>query len=290
MQNKTLFKFYLLSALVYFTQGIEGLPGLALFLFLKEKLGFTAEKVMYIGSIVGLAWLIKPIWGFICDNYLTKKTWIALSLLGSIGISLYFGLSTLLPLTLLIVLLSIGGFNSAIRDVAVDGIMCVQGKETNTCDKIQAVQWTAITIAGILASLGGGYIAQHYSYKLGYLCLIPIYLIILGVTAFYTEHKQTISVVKSNFVEQLKSYKELFTNKSFLFACLFLFLYKYSPGFGTPLMYIERDVFKWSAQFMGIIGAIVACCEILGAILFYKFCKKITNGSIKIKIPIIKLK
>jgi predicted MFS family arabinose efflux permease len=296
--NKTLLKIYVLSSLIYFAQGIEGLPGLAFFLFLKEKLGFTAEKVMFIGSITGLAWVVKPLWGYLCDNYLSKKKWIILSLLGSIGISLFFGLSPLIPLGVIILMLSLGGANAAIRDVAVDGIMCVDGKANDNCDKIQAIQWTSITIASILVGLGGGYIAQHFTYKMGYLCLIPIYLIIIGVVLKYkpsnkpkescetcnyqyccdfSDNKwcQSYERVKPKFLEQILSYKELFTDKKFLFACLFLFLYKYSPSFGTPLSYIERDTFKWSAQFMGMLGAIVSCFEIVGSIIFFKICKKV---------------
>ena len=272
--DKTLLKIYVLSSLIYFAQGIEGLPGLAFFLFLKEKLGFTAEKVMFIGSITGLAWVVKPLWGYLCDNYLSKKKWIILSLLGSIGISLYFGLSPLIPLGVIILMLSLGGANAAIRDVAVDGIMCVDGKANDNCDKIQAIQWTSITVASILVGLGGGYIAQHFTYKIGYLCLIPIYLIILGVVLKYRttvpQNRTTVHVW-----ETICSYKELFTDKKFLFACLFLFLYKYSPSFGTPLAYIERDTFKWSAQFMGMLGAIVSCFEIVGSIIFFKICKKV---------------
>jgi len=303
--NKTLLKIYVLSSLIYFAQGIEGLPGLAFFLFLKEKLGFTAEKVMFIGSITGLAWVIKPLWGYLCDNYLSKKIWIILSLLGSIGISLFFGLSPLIPLGIIILMLSLGGANAAIRDVAVDGIMCVDGKANDNCDKIQAIQWTSITIASILVGLGGGYIAQHFTYKMGYLCLIPIYLIIMGVVLKYrttvpqnrttdlcnkckcsqdqyclahdAPNKQPCDLFKpkNSFIQSICSYKELFTDKKFLFACLFLFLYKYSPSFGTPLSYIERDTFKWSAQFMGMLGAIVSCFEIIGSIIFFKICKKV---------------
>lgn len=66
--NKKLFWIYVLSSAVYFTQGIESLPGLSLFLFLKEKLGFTPEKIMYISSVVTLAWIVKPLWGFMVDQ------------------------------------------------------------------------------------------------------------------------------------------------------------------------------------------------------------------------------
>jgi predicted MFS family arabinose efflux permease len=300
--NKKLLWIYLLSSAIYFTQGIEGLPGLSLFFYLKEKLGFTPEKIMYIGSITGLAWLIKPLWGYLCDNFLSNKKWIILSLLGSISIAGYFGLTSFLPLTLLIVLLSLASFNAALRDVSVDGIMCIDGKETDTCDKIQAIQWTSITIASILVGLGGGYIADHFTYKIGYLCLIPIYLIIMGIVLRYKStvpknstleprcinclHYETCDLSdynicsyykqqKIHLLETICSYKELFTNKGFLIACLFLFLYKYNPSFGTPLSFIERDIFKWSGQWMGSLGAIVSCFEIGGAIIFFKMCKKI---------------
>jgi len=272
--NKKLFWIYLLSSAIYFTQGIEGLPGLSLFFYLKEKLGFTPDKIMYIGSITGLAWLVKPLWGYLCDNFLSNKKWIILSLLGSISIAFYFGLTSFLPLSLLVILLSLASFNAALRDVSVDGIMCIDGKKTNTCDKIQAIQWTSITVASILVGLGGGYIADHFTYKVGYLCLIPIYLVIITVVLRYrTTVPQNRTRVHA--FETICSYKSLFINKSFLLACLFLFLYKYNPSFGTPLSFIERDVFKWSGQWMGTLGAIVSCFEILGAIIFFRMCKKI---------------
>jgi len=272
--EKKLLWIYLLSSAIYFTQGIEGLPGLSLFFYLKETLGFTPEKIMYIGSITGLAWLIKPLWGYLCDNFLSNKKWIILSLLGSISIAGYFGLTSFLPLTLLIILLSLASFNAALRDVSVDGIMCIDGKETNTCDKIQAIQWTSITVASILVGLGGGYIADHFTYKIGYLCLIPIYLIIMSIVLRYRSSVPS-ERTHVHVLETICSYKELFLNKRFLIACLFLFLYKYNPSFGTPLSFIERDVFKWSGTWMGTLGAIISCFEILGAIVFFKMCKKI---------------
>jgi predicted MFS family arabinose efflux permease len=263
-----------LSAAVYFTQGIEGLPGLSFFFFLKEKLHFTPEKIMYIGSITGLAWLVKPLWGYLCDNYLTKKKWIILSLIGSILISLYFGLSPLLTVGTIIIMASLGGWTSAVRDVAVDGVMCVTGKEHDECGRIQALQWASITVASIIVGLAGGYIADHFSYKVGYLALIPIYAIIIAIVLQY---KTTVLLKRTSapILETIYSYKELFTNKTFLFACLFIFLYNFNPSFGTPLMFIERDTFKWSGTFMGILGAITSSISIIGAILYYKFGKNI---------------
>jgi len=272
--NKKLLWIYLLSSAIYFTQGIEGLPGLSLFFYLKEKLHLDPSTIMYLGLITSIAWGIKPLYGYLCDNYLTKKKWILISLLGSLGICIYLGLSSFLVLPILIILMSTMSLTTAIRDVAVDGIMCVDGKETNSCDKIQAIQWTSITIAGILVSLAGGYIADHFNYRIAYLCLLPVYLIIIGIVLRYRTTVQE-NRTHVHILETICSYKELFTNKPFLFACLFIFLYNFAPGFGTPLMFIERDVFKWSGTFMGVLGAITSAVGIIGSVLYFKFGRKI---------------
>lgn len=275
MKNKNLLWIYVISSLVYFLQGIDGVPGLALFLFLKEKLGFTAEKIMYLGAITTLAWVVKPLWGFLCDNYLTKKKWIILSLFGSLVISLLFGFIAVLPFALLVSLLTIGNLNAAVRDVATDAVMCIEGKKDNNCGCIQAIQWISITVASIIVGLGGGYIAQHFTYKIGYLCLIPVYLVGILIVSNYAANKTTNRCTDKTLWTKIASYKELFINKKFLLVCLFLFLYKYAPSFGTPLMFIERDTFKWSAMWLGTLGAIVSCFEILGAFIYFRMCKKI---------------
>jgi MFS family permease len=300
MKSK-LFWIYVLSASIYFAQGIEGLPGIALFAYLKDKLHFDPSTIMYLGALTSLAWIIKPILGYLIDNYLSAKKWILLSLLGNLGICLYLGLSPIIPLGILIPILMLANFNTATRDVANDGIMCVEGKKENKCDKIQSIQWISITVASIITGLFGGYIADHYSYQLGYLCLIPIYLIILGIVLKYKTnvHKnrtiescynclykencdfsdnrwcQSYKKEKVHILEIICSYKELFTNKQFLLGCLFLFVYKFAPGFGTPLMFIEKNQFHWSYTFMSILGAISSLISIIGAIIYCKISHKL---------------
>jgi MFS family permease len=274
IMNKKLFWIFLLSSAVYFTQGVEGIPSMAFFFYLKEKLHLDAATIMYYGSLTTLAWLIKPIWGYLCDNYFTKKTWILISLLGSLAISIILGLSPFVSMLGLIALLMFANWNSAMRDVAVDGVMCVEGKEANECGRIQTIQWASITIASTIVGLVGGYIADHFNYQFGYLCLIPIYLLIAGIVIRYrttaSQNRTSVSLLRT-----ICSYKELFTNKRFLFACLFIFLYNFNPSFGTPLMFIERDVFKWTGTFMGTLGAITSIISVIGSILYFKFGKKI---------------
>lgn len=274
--NKKLLWIYILSGSIYFTQGIEGLPSLSLFFHLKENLHYSPSTIMYIGSLTSIAWIIKIFWGYLVDNYLSSKRWITLSLISSLLICLFLGLSPIIPIFILIPLLMLGNMNTALRDVANDGMMCVEGKKAGECASIQTVQWISITIASIIVGLGGGYLADHFNYKISYLCLIPIYLIIMGIVSKYKGSKAKRETLKTQKpLATLVSYKELFINKQFLLGCLFIFTYNFAPGFGTPLMFIQRDVFKWSGTFMGVIAAISSILSIVGAILYFKFNKKI---------------
>lgn len=269
-QRKKLFWIFALSSSVYFTQGIEGLPSQSLFYYFKETLNISAEKIMVLTSLTIAAWLIKPLIGYLIDNFFSKKVWIFLALIFDIALILIIGIFKF-PLFLLVAILILTSANAAFRDVSVDGIMCVEGKKFNATGKIQSIQWISISVSGLITGIGGGYIAQKWGYQIGYLCLIPFYLLTGFAAHLYKEERnqnKTRSVLSSDL-------KKLFTNKQLLLVGLFIFLYKYSPSFGTPLWFIQRDTFKWGKLWIGALGTISTVFEITGAILYYKFSQRI---------------
>ena len=270
MKSK-LFWVFALSSAVYFTQGIETLPSQGLFYYLKESLKFSPEKIMVISSLITFAWLVKPVIGYLIDNFLNKRTWIFISLTFSAILAAIVGLNHL-PLVLLIGILIISSAWSAFRDVAVDGIMCVEGKKYNATGKIQSVQWMSISVATLVTGIGGGYIAEKWNYTTAFLFLIPIY-IIAGVFAYFykTEEPMRRETV-SKFMQDLKT---ICGNKRLLIAGLFVFLYNFSPAFGTPLFFIQRDIFKWSKIWIGTLSTLGTVFAIIGALLYYKFSQKI---------------
>ena len=48
---------------------------------------------------------------------------------------------------------------------------------------------------------------------------------------------------------------------------LFLFLYSFAPGFGTPLYYLMTDELQFSQSYIGILGSIASAGWIAGALL-----------------------
>lgn len=270
--NSKLFWIFALSSAVYFTQGIEGLPSQGLFYYLKETLNFSAEKIMLISSVISFAWLVKPVIGYCVDNCLNKKAWIFIALGLDIILAFILGLSNL-PLIMLISMLIINSTNAAFRDVAVDGIMCVEGKSYNATGKIQSVQWISISIATLLTGIGGGLIAEKWGYKAGFLALVPIYILV-GIPAIF--YKEDRTAMQCKIVTTLAAdLKKLFSSKQLLIVGLFIFLYKYSPSFGTPLFFIQRDTFKWGKVWIGWLGTISTVFSIVGSLLYYKFSQKL---------------
>ena len=271
MDKKKLFWIFSLSSIVYFTQGIEQLPAQGLFYHLKENLLFSPEKIMFISSITTLAWLVKPVIGYVIDNFFNKKVWIFISLALDIATVLFLGIISL-PIAILVGLLIFNSSNSAFRDVSVDGIMCVEGKRHEATGKIQSIQWISISVALMLTGIGGGYIAEKWSYKAAFLALIPVYIMVGVIAKFYKEENSNRVKRFSTFVMDSK---KIFADKKIIIVGLFIFLYKYSPSFGTPLFFIQRDMFKWGKIWIGALTTIGTIFGIAGALFYYRMSQRI---------------
>lgn len=226
---------------------------------------------MYLTSITTFAWLVKPFIGYTIDKFFNKKTWIFIALFIDIILALYLGLAAV-PLVLLISVLVLNSADGAFRDVAVDGIMCVEGKFYGATGKIQSVQWISISVAGLMSGIGGGYIAQKWGYQKAFLCLIPVYLLVGIIACFYKEHATPETIQAKPLPSDLK---KLFFHKQLLIVGLFIFLYRYSPSFGTPLFFIQRDNFLWSKVWIGALATISTVFSIAGALLYYRFSSRI---------------
>lgn len=269
--NKKLFWLYALSSSVYFVQGIEGLPSQALFYYMKETLSFPAEKIMFLSSVTISAWLVKPPIGYLVDNYLNKKAWIYFSLCLDLGLVFLLGIFHI-PIFWIIAALLLTSTSAAFRDVSADGIMCVEGKRQGLTGKIQSIQWLSISVSMLVNGIAGGLIAEYWGYRAGFLCLIPFYLATWACTYLYQADPGAQEKRKPSFKGDMKL---LFSHKKLVIVALFIFLYKYSPSFGTPLMFIQRDSFKWDKVFIGFISTFGTVFSILGSLLYYRFSQRI---------------
>ena len=264
---------YGMCAILFAGRGLEELPSTSIFFYFKETLHLTTQTIMYLGSLITLAWLIKPLIGYLIDRSTqSKKFWICTAILVSSGIAAVMGLLPTLALPIIIGLMMLASWNSAVCNVAVDGEMCVAGKANGITGKIQSVQWCAITLASVLVGVVGGWLAEHFHYQVAYLLLLPLYVVMFLITLQYRPSAPIVVQGPTGF---WKTFKSMFTNKELLWICAFLFLYNFSPSFGTPLTFIERDQWHWSKLWIGTLSTIGAGASVLGCWLYWKFAKNI---------------
>jgi predicted MFS family arabinose efflux permease len=63
-------------------------------------------------------------------------------------------------------------------------------------------------------------------------------------------------------------------------VALFLFLYSFAPGFGTPLYYFMTDELKFSQSYIGILGSIASAGWIAGALVHRYFLSKMSSKAL----------
>lgn len=268
--NKNILWVYILSALIFFGRGLSDLPSSAFFFYMKETLHYDEQKIMWLGSIISLAWCVKPGFGYFVDAWgFSKKTWIIGSIILGAVTTLTLGFISSLPFVILVMTLL--STSQAIANISVDGVMCCVGKQFGITGKIQSIQWGAITLAGILTGVVGGWLSDHTTYQNCYLMLLPVYAIMLFVTLKYTD-SNVRSDIKLSFIDSIK---KIFTDKNMILVCAFLFLWNFSPSFGTPLSFIQRDTFHWSRTFMGVLSTISAIGAVAGAWIYWHVSKKL---------------
>lgn len=270
--NKNLLQLLYLSAIIYALQGLEALPNLNIFFYFKENLHLSPSLIMYLGAITGIAWLVKPIWGWMSDQWkYSQKQWILFSTFISLGICIFLGLLPTLSLIPLVIFMTLANWTTAVRDVNNDAMMCIESKKSNSANKIQGVQWITITLASVLVGITSGYLSEHFNYQVAYLLLLPFYGLLFWQILKYKEEKK-VHLKSQNLLIVLK---ELWKDKNLLWICLFIFLFNFSPSFGTPIIFIMVDKFHFSKFFIGLLSTIGASCSIIGALLFYKLGHKL---------------
>lgn len=256
-----------MSALVYFNQGIGSLTSQPLFFYLKETLNLPASTVQYLGSLITIPWIIKPLYGWLSDTfplggYRRKSYMIASGLLG-VCTALFIGIVPALPLLALYALLVLDALGGAMKDVAADGIMVEEGQRHGITGKIQSIQWGSLTFATVITGVAGGWIAEHFDYHLSFKLVALVPALVAGLALFYKEQPAPRR-------EASVSMKEVLKNKRLLLSMLFLFLFWFSPSFGVPVSFKMRDELHFSKFAMGLISTLGAAFSILGAVWYWK--------------------
>ncbi len=288
------FKLGIVLATVYAVQGMQGLSSIPLLFYFKDVLHFNEAQLQYFNAITGIAWLVKPLFGFISDRFpifgYRRKTYIILMALIA---ALSWWLLALMAHTgynqyaALVLIFNFSSLGYAFVDVVCDAIMVERGQTLKKEDAFVNLQWFALGIAGFAAGILSG--RFQIAIDSGVIHLSSVFIltgIIPCITAtiswfFIKEEKikkSAAALSGANIAEkpQIVNFgiiKEVLSSKVFWILTAFIFFWKYSPSFSAVFAYYNIDILKFDPEFLGNLSAIGNAIFPLSIILYVALLK-----------------
>lgn len=265
----------LFFAIVYVVEGIGqarvGIIYQPLTYFLKVT-GWTPVEVTAYLAVLNFPWIIKPVFGLVSDfvplfGYRRKSYLIVASVCAVGAYGWIARLSEPGEFALLLVLTS---YAMATASTLCGALLAENGQSFRLSSRFVSQQWLWFYIAIMASSFAGGALIEHLrplsalQAAAGIAAVAPVAMVLASIFLL-TETKVTVSRQEMRLTFQ--SLVSAATSAKLHFVALFLFLYAFAPGFGTPLYYFMTDELKFSQAYIGILGSIASAGWIAGALV-----------------------
>jgi MFS family permease len=265
----------LFFAIVYLVEGIGqarvGIIYQPLTHYLKE-IGWTALQVAAYFAVLNFPWIIKPVFGLVSDfaplfgyrrtSYLIIASLCAVGAYAAIARQAEPG-AFALPLLLT-------SYAMATASTLCGALLAENGQSFRLSSTFVSQQWLWFYIAIMASSFAGGALVENLpalsalQVAAAIAAIAPVAVVLASL--FLLDEKK----VKANAFEARLTFQSMLrasTSARLYLVALFLFLYSFAPGFGTPLYYFMTDELKFSQSYIGILGAIASAGWIAGALV-----------------------
>jgi MFS family permease len=256
----------------------QALGRLPLQFLLKNDVHVTRQQMAEFFFWCGLAWYLKPFAGILTDAFpffgtrrrhyllfssvLTALCWIGMAFLPHTYGALLLGA---MILSVFMVMAS-----------TVTGAFLVEaGQRMGATGRLTSLRMLVGNFCALVQGPAGGFLAAAgFAWATGANALVA--LTIFPIAYFYLREQrvpqQGSAIVLQNAGRQLKT---IVRAKNLWLALLFIGLYYFSPGFGTPLFYRQTDTLHFSQQAIGNLGVFSGGLAILAAISYSQLIKQV---------------
>jgi MFS family permease len=275
-------------AIVYAVEGIgqakSGIMWQPLSHWLKVTLHWDPVRISASLAILDLPWVIKPLWGAISDfvplfGY-RRRPYLVLA---NVAAFLAFAwVATLDTASAMIPALTVTAFAMAISSTLCGALLVETGQKNNTTASVVNQQWLWFNIAQMITTLLSGYLIEILSptgalHTAAWIAAVAPLAIIAAVWLIQ-EPRARIDLEALR--ERLRALLSVFRSRDLWFTGGFLFLYYFSPHFGTPLYFYMSDQLDFSQGFIGLLSAVGAGGWIFGGLLFRWRLERLTRPAL----------
>ncbi len=262
-------------AIVYLVEGIGqarvGIIYQPLTHYLKD-IGWTALQVAAYFAVLNFPWIIKPVFGLVSDfvplfGYRRKSYLIVASLCAIAAFAVIARQAESAAIALPLLLTS---YAMATASTLCGALLAENGQTYRLSSTFVSQQWLWFYIAIMASSFAGGALIESLpaltalQAAAAIAAVAPI-AVLLAVLFLLDEPKVTARAPEMR--RTLQALVSATKSARLYLVGLFLFLYSFAPGFGTPLYYFMTDELKFSQSYIGILGAITSAGWIAGALV-----------------------
>lgn len=265
-------------ALAYAAHGLSaqfGLVAQPLQYFMIDHLGLTAADVSALLAVMMLPWVLKPVYGMLCDfvplfGYRRKSYLILANGLTAVSLVIMTMASTATGIIAALLAASVG---VAASTAVASGLAAEVGGRNGKAGNFFSLQSFCYYVAVLLAALAGGVLCQYLSpvsalHVAAAVASVPP-LIVAILAGFMVEEEKSL-IDRNAFKETLQSLRSVSRSRVFWLVVLYIWCWDFSPSFGVSLYYYQSKILGFSQGFIGQLGACTAVGMIIGA-LIYRF-------------------
>jgi MFS family permease len=295
-----------LIAICFLTQGISqhfSLLSQPLNSFLKDRLALSAFDMSCFFALLMFPWVIKPIYGIICDtipgqgrgrlsylflgNLVTALLYVCLALCFCAYDQFATFLSGRWQAFAIVFFLFLGSTGMALVTVVTTSLSA----SSHLPRRLFGLQGFAYYLANIPALILGGYLAQSVATgTMAQASLVMSGALVLAalpalVTAVFlwrdmwkerhlfhdfkvSQEKSKVSLFGFIGKEAQSSFSEFFSERHLKATLIFLALWNFSPSLGTGLYFYERNILKFSPELIANLAAVSSFGMLIGSLLY----------------------
>jgi hypothetical protein len=249
---------------------------LPLQLLLKNQLHFNAQTLAAFMLVATFAWNVKPLAGILSDAFPlfgTRRR--HYMLLGAGMAALCWFLLGVVPKAHGPLLLAAFGANASlvIASTVMGGLMVEAGRKYGISGRVTSLRQALQSIVSLSNGILGGYLAAvAFGWTVG---IATALLVVLTLATLFVLTERPAAArdreVLRNAGRQLVT---LVRSRTLWAAGGFLALVYVSPGFTTPLLYLQTDTLGFGTRYIGLMETIEGASGLVGAAMYGIVCRK----------------
>ena len=235
---------------LYFAEGLPYFIVNTISVVMFKDLGMDNGTLALITSLIGLPWMIKPLWSPFVDIFRSKRWWIVtMQLLMALCVALIALSAGLSTFTVCLILFALAAFASATHDIAADGFYMIALDDRRqsafvgiryTFYRIAMVfgQGVLVVIAGLLQRRSGSAVAAWRGTLLVAAAILAILTVWHSFSLPRSEGRESaIGSAKGTLREFAGAFISFFSKKGVWMAVAFMLLYRLPEALSVKMLY-----------------------------------------------------